>query len=101
MPTATAKRTALYRLYDANGVLLYIGISGDPKRRFRQHARTKHWWPEVVRKEEVWFDTRREAEDAAPPLSAIPAVRDRLAVLLRPPAADPAAPVARTRRQAA
>lgn len=26
--------------------------------------------------------------DAAPPLSAVPAVRDRLAVLLRPPAAE-------------
>lgn len=38
--------TALYRLYDAHGWLLYIGITIDPKRRLKEHRR-QPWWAEV------------------------------------------------------
>jgi predicted GIY-YIG superfamily endonuclease len=60
--------TALYRLYDAEGVLLYIGISGDLKARFARHAARKPWWPQVARKTVEWHLTRTGAaktEDAA------------------------------------
>lgn len=53
--------TALYRLYDAEGVLLYIGISRDPRIRWYQHAGSKQWWPEVERREVVWHETAEAA----------------------------------------
>jgi predicted GIY-YIG superfamily endonuclease len=34
------ERTALYRLRDADGRLLYIGIAKDPERRWKHHSRT-------------------------------------------------------------
>ena len=54
-------RTCLYRLYDASGRLLYVGITHDPKARWRLHAVDKPWWHEVARKEVTWFGTRTEA----------------------------------------
>lgn len=39
---------ALYRFYDAAGVLLYVGITADPGVRFKQHRGDKAWWTEVV-----------------------------------------------------
>ena len=40
---------ALYRFFDAEGRLLYIGISMNPPYRFGQHADDKPWWAEVAR----------------------------------------------------
>ena len=37
----------LYRMFDINGDLLYIGQSVRVTDRIRQHARTKHWWSSV------------------------------------------------------
>jgi len=48
--------TALYRLYDADGQLLYIGISIDPDRRFKEHRKEQGWWPAVVRRDIEWLD---------------------------------------------
>jgi hypothetical protein len=56
--------TALYRLYDEAGVLLYVGITYDVAERWRHHRRNKAWWPQAVHKQLVWFDTRREAAAA-------------------------------------
>lgn len=56
-----SERTALYRLYDAGGVLLYIGISYRPEVRFEQHAEQKQWWPQVARRDIQWFDDRPTA----------------------------------------
>lgn len=39
---------ALYRFYDASGVLLYVGITADPGARFKQHRNDKEWWTEVA-----------------------------------------------------
>ena len=36
--------TCLYRVHDAQGGLLYVGIAGNPGRRFQEHAGTKPWW---------------------------------------------------------
>lgn len=38
----------LYRLYDADTNLLYVGISGSAIRRAAQHARQKSWWDQVA-----------------------------------------------------
>lgn len=56
------ERTALYRLYDAAGRLLYVGVAANPERRWEQHSRDKAWWPEVERRTCEWLDTRGQAE---------------------------------------
>lgn len=58
----TPERTALYRLYDADDRLLYVGITSNPRVRWWTHARDKSWWGEVVRKEVEWFERRKSAE---------------------------------------
>lgn len=62
----SSERTALYRLYDVEKRLLYIGITNNPTTRWQQHARTKgeSWWSDVATKELEWFDSRRDAEKA-------------------------------------
>lgn len=62
------ERTALYRLYDGEHDLLYIGISRDPDKRFKAHAHEKNWWHCVEYVDVTWFDSfpdARKAEDAA------------------------------------
>lgn len=51
-----SQRTALYRLYNAEGNLLYIGISSDPSRRFRDHRSRHSWWGEVTNHSLEWFE---------------------------------------------
>jgi predicted GIY-YIG superfamily endonuclease len=58
---ATPIPTALYRLFDAAGSLLYIGVSVSPEQRWLHHAEHKTWWPEVARIEFAWHGTRDEA----------------------------------------
>jgi predicted GIY-YIG superfamily endonuclease len=58
------ERTALYRLYDDEGRLLYVGITRDPEKRFAQHAATKYWWKWVKRRRVEWFDRRSSARAA-------------------------------------
>lgn len=38
-------QTVLYRAYDANNTLLYIGISSQAFARFDQHSHTSQWLP--------------------------------------------------------
>jgi predicted GIY-YIG superfamily endonuclease len=61
--------TTLYRLADAQGVLLYVGIAGNPGRRFEQHKKDKLWWGDVAAITLEHFQTREEA--AAAELAAI------------------------------
>jgi hypothetical protein len=56
-------RTALYRLYDREGVLLYVGITNMPNVRWAAHS-LKPWWKQVARKDLTWFDTRPPAASA-------------------------------------
>ncbi|MFD7705663.1 GIY-YIG nuclease family protein [Streptomyces sp. NPDC059786] len=58
------QRTALYRLYDDTGRLLYIGITYRPEARWKAHAATKTWWPDVASKVTEWHATRLLAEAA-------------------------------------
>lgn len=57
--TATRK-AAVYRLYDAEGTLLYIGSAYDPAHRSLDHCKTS-WWPRVVRREDEWHGSRSAA----------------------------------------
>lgn len=58
------ERTALYRLYDAAGQLLYIGITNNPANRWRRHAQASLWWPKVASKDVEWHPDRQCALDA-------------------------------------
>ncbi len=39
----------LYRFYDANDALLYVGITCNPTRRMEKHRGEKPWWTQVAR----------------------------------------------------
>lgn len=58
------ERTALYRLFDTDDGLLYIGITNSPEKRWRHHKATQEWWPQVARKTVDWLDSRSEAAAA-------------------------------------
>lgn len=59
-----ATMTTLYRLFDKAGVLLYVGIAGNPGRRFQQHRGAKLWWGMVARITVEHFETRELAAKA-------------------------------------
>jgi hypothetical protein len=59
LPIPDAKHV-LYRFYDVSGALLYVGITAKPIRRFRDHQKTKGWWPEVSRIDPENFSSRIE-----------------------------------------
>lgn len=63
MPAAP-ERTALYRLYDAEHDLLYIGISAQLEKRFREHEHSRTWWHCVKYVDLTWFDSFPEARKA-------------------------------------
>jgi hypothetical protein len=52
----------VYRLYDAEGTLLYIGASYDPDRRRDDHRR-KPWGAAISRQAVKWYPTREDALD--------------------------------------
>jgi len=54
-------RTALYRHWDADGNLLYVGISLSAVHRLTQHKRDSHWHDSIANMTIEWFDNRREA----------------------------------------
>lgn len=58
------KPTVLYRLYDATGALLYVGISGRWARRMVEHAQEKPWFADVSDVQIERFPTGREARAA-------------------------------------
>ena len=55
------ERTALYRHFDADGRLLYVGISNDPDVRFKLHAYTAGWYPYAARRTDEWYERRADA----------------------------------------
>jgi hypothetical protein len=54
----------LYRCYDADDRLLYVGITESPGRRHARHRDDKAWWPEVAYVEWEFFETIGAAVDA-------------------------------------
>jgi len=59
-----SSRTALYRFYDADDQLLYVGITEDIATRWDYHASKKPWWADVDRKTVQWYEGWREASCA-------------------------------------
>lgn len=57
-------KTALYRHFDADGALLYVGISNSAFKRLDQHKAASHWAMDIARVEMKWFETREEAISA-------------------------------------
>ncbi|UPZ27662.1 GIY-YIG nuclease family protein [Streptomyces sp. LRE541] len=60
--TQPAGRTAIYRLFDCDDKLIYVGISNNPRSRWTDHSVSKPWWGEVATREIEWHDTRNDAE---------------------------------------
>lgn len=52
------RQTAVYRLFDADDVLLYVGISANLNRRMVDHRRSSSWWPNVRRGAVTWYRNR-------------------------------------------
>lgn len=50
---------SLYRLYDEEGVLLYVGVTSNLWQRLRAHA-GRDWWNKVARTTVEWIATREE-----------------------------------------
>jgi predicted GIY-YIG superfamily endonuclease len=59
-----ASLTILYRLFAADGSLLYVGITGKVHDRFYRHSLDKSWWPEVERRTVRCYPSLGEAAAA-------------------------------------
>lgn len=61
-----AKRTfespvhVLYRMFDKDDRLLYVGLTKNPPGRFKSHSDTKSWWHEVAQIGIEHFISREE-----------------------------------------
>lgn len=54
--------TSLYRFYDRNDQLLYVGITVEIAARLDAHRRDKPWWREAAMVTLEHFETRADAE---------------------------------------
>jgi hypothetical protein len=54
----------LYRHFDKEGILLYVGISYNALTRLNQHKRTALWFKDIVNVTIEQFETRKEVEEA-------------------------------------
>ena len=54
--------TSVYRYYDSNGILLYVGITSRGATRNREHNSTKEWWQFVASQDVEHHPTRASAE---------------------------------------
>ncbi len=55
---------ALYRLYSADGTLLYVGVAGDVKQRMVGHKSKSPWFRDVRKVTITWYGWREDALDA-------------------------------------
>jgi len=53
--------TSVYRYFDQNEFLIYVGITKRGSTRNREHNSRADWWPFVARQDVKHFDTREEA----------------------------------------
>lgn len=60
MTQTAGRKAAVYRLYDAEGALLYVGSAYSPEQRSKKH-RDKDWWPRVARRTDEWYPSREAA----------------------------------------
>lgn len=57
-------QVALYRFFDAEEILLYVGISSNPRRRWKEHAIGQPWYPQVRHQSLTWYGSEAEARRA-------------------------------------
>jgi predicted GIY-YIG superfamily endonuclease len=81
---AAGDRPVVYRLFDAQDRLLYIGSTDNSYSRYEHHRCMQTWWPDVARKEEQEFPllaaarvAERKAIAAERPLHNCPPGRPR------------------------
>lgn len=55
------KRCAVYELYDGRDTLLYVGMSTNPSKRWREHLESSEWSFGVAHSRIDWFDSVDEA----------------------------------------
>lgn len=60
----SSEKTALYRFFNAEEELLYVGIAADPAHRWKEHRRSKPWAREVTIRVIEWLSSREEASAA-------------------------------------
>lgn len=56
--------TTVYRMFDADDRLLYVGVTCNTEQRWARHRESSAWWPLVARKTLTVFPNRRAALDA-------------------------------------
>lgn len=54
-------KTSLYRHFNSDGQLLYVGISLNWKNRLSQHHKDSYWFMDVTDISIEWFDSREDA----------------------------------------
>lgn len=62
--TTTATSYVLYRLYDASGLLLYVGVTKNLVARLKQHRAAQPWWNEVAATKLITLPDRKASEAA-------------------------------------
>lgn len=60
----STEKTTLYRYFDSQGQLLYVGITRDNSKRQSQHNRDSFWFGEVASAKFEWFESRTQAHAA-------------------------------------
>lgn len=60
----TNQPVCVYRVYDSEDRVLYVGATANPKQRMGIHRSSSDWWPLHARYEEQWFDNSNEASAA-------------------------------------
>lgn len=58
------KPTTVYRFYDIDSRLLYVGLTSTAQSRWHHHERNKTWWPHVWSIDTAHFPTRESALQA-------------------------------------
>ncbi len=64
VPKLASRAHVLYRFWDCDGVLLYVGLTADPGRRWQAHSKDKGWWSQVARVTVEHFPDRASVEAA-------------------------------------
>jgi predicted GIY-YIG superfamily endonuclease len=57
-------KTTLYRYFDSDNRLLYVGVSGDNTKRQSQHRRSSFWFGEIMSATFEHYDSREDALEA-------------------------------------
>lgn len=51
----------VYRAYDSDGALLYVGVTYNPPLRFHMHAKSSSWWADMAKVRLIVFPNRAYA----------------------------------------